>query len=376
MLTPRDGPAAVRLLDGRVLVVGGSGDEFDPSTAELYDPPSGTWSATGSMLAPSDGLPPTLLLDGRVLVGDQVDGHYGNGDFYGYELYDPATGTWTATGRMAGDVPGDTPTVLRDGRVLALSQGGAQVYDPASGTWTVTRKMNDQGYETAAALLPDGKVLLAGGRGYGGGLAYYFLKSAQVYDPAPGSWTAIANMHEETRTSAAFLQPDGKVLVLGSAYGDSFHAEVYDPAGGTWTERAVRPGLRYQAATPLSDGTVLVAFVTDAEQPACGAELYDPRTASWTTAASMLRCGGSLTLLLASSSKPPAQGTIPASLFACLRCRRIHGMAFTTDMRCRSRRAAMSGTAPGRCTRSQKSSREHRNRPASGTRWIFSSTDR
>ena len=52
MGTPRDGPDAVRLLDGRVLVVGGSGGESDPTTAELYDPVSGTWSATGSMLKP------------------------------------------------------------------------------------------------------------------------------------------------------------------------------------------------------------------------------------------------------------------------------------------------------------------------------------
>ena len=296
MLTPRE-EHSVRLLDGRVLVVGQSGGEFDPATAELYDPASGTWSATGSMLAPLYGLPPTLLLDGRVLVGDEVDGHYGQGDFFGHELYDPATGTWTATSRMVGDVPGDTPTVLQDGRVLALNGGGAQVYDPASGTWTATGKMNDRGYETAA-LLSDGKVLVAGGQGFRGGIDYYLLDSAQVYDPVTGSWTAIANMHAKTRTAAAFLQPDGKVLVLGSASGPSFHAEVYDPATGTWTELPVRAGIRYGTATQLSDGAVLVFGVTDAEPAACTADLYDPHTASW-TATSMLRCGGgSFTLLL------------------------------------------------------------------------------
>ena len=46
------------------------GDENDV-TAELYDPESGTWSATGSMLKPhACGFRATLLRDGRVLVGE------------------------------------------------------------------------------------------------------------------------------------------------------------------------------------------------------------------------------------------------------------------------------------------------------------------
>ena len=50
MGTPRSGHTAVRLLDGRVLVVGGADhDEENDTSAELYDPDSGTWSATGNM---------------------------------------------------------------------------------------------------------------------------------------------------------------------------------------------------------------------------------------------------------------------------------------------------------------------------------------
>ena len=52
MGTPRSGHAAVRLLDGRVLVVGGADGVENDTSAELYDPTSGTWSATGSMLKP------------------------------------------------------------------------------------------------------------------------------------------------------------------------------------------------------------------------------------------------------------------------------------------------------------------------------------
>ncbi len=102
MGSPRSGHTAVRLLDGRVLVVGGyPGDEPDDAltSAELYDPNSGTWSATGSMLRPHGGFPATLLRDGRVLVGD-VDDPGADTPVAGAEVYDPASGTWTVTGKM------------------------------------------------------------------------------------------------------------------------------------------------------------------------------------------------------------------------------------------------------------------------------------
>ena len=76
MGTPRYDHAAVRLLDGRVLVVGGSSRAIlrvDLTSAELYDPGKGTWSATGNMVKPHIGLAATLLRDGRVLVGDIDD---------------------------------------------------------------------------------------------------------------------------------------------------------------------------------------------------------------------------------------------------------------------------------------------------------------
>jgi hypothetical protein len=304
MGTPRDGHDAVRLLDGRVLVIGGSGGEFDPATAELYDPVSGTWSATGSMLNIRAGLPPVLLLDGRVLAGDVVDGTDGNPDLYGSELYDPATGIWTATGPMVGDSPGDASTVLRDGRVLVVGGDGPELYDPASGTWTATGEMNHQGADGGAAiLLSDGKVLVAGGYGDYDGVedpSFAFTDRAEIYDPDTGSWSEIANMHEPNLASMATLLPDGKALVVAE-YG---LWEIYDPATGTWTALAEPTGFNVSRAL-LSDGTVLM---TDPDETTPGpgpeaqcsaAALYDPRTGSTTIAASMLRCGdgSSFTLL-------------------------------------------------------------------------------
>jgi hypothetical protein len=305
MGTPRFEHAAVRLLDGRVLVVGCCGGGSDASvevttSAELYDPHSGTWSATGSL---ANGLRAnvvgraTLLRDGRVLalVAGDAD------DEVGAEVYDPASGTWTATGQMVrgAHYVGDIATELQDGRVLVAGVNGAQLYDPDSGTWIATGKMTMPRNYTAAALLPDGNVLVAGGFDIGDRQS----DVAELYDPNTGSWTAIASPRGAHRDPTATVLRDGNVLVAGRDNG-ALEWEIYDAATRTWTELAEGPGFGYGTASLLSDGTVLLADLrgrADGPEPPCPATaLYDPRTGSWTTASSMLRCAGgsSFTLLL------------------------------------------------------------------------------
>jgi hypothetical protein len=304
MGTPRSDHTAVRLLDGRVLVLGGSsGDGSDVTSAEVYDPLTGTWSATGNMIKPHLGFPPTLLRDGRVLVGDASDG-----DRPGAELYDPTSGTWSATGQMVrdADFAGDTATLLPDGRVLVTGLsagdppgscpansvcpgGGAELYDPDSGTWTAAGKMITPRYYATATVLPDGKVLVAGG---------YVIPDAEtdvaeLYDPSTGSWTAIANAHAWSGHHSATLLRDGKVLVVG--LGDPQSAKLYDPASGTWMSTGdvlPRPDTRHEIATLLHDGRVLLTGYEGT------ADLYDPATGSWSAAAPMLRPHGSRPVLL------------------------------------------------------------------------------
>ena len=178
MGTPRSGFAAVRLLDGRVLVAGGSDGQADLTSAELYDPATGTWSATGSMIHPHDvGFAATLLGDGRVLASDVTDGDTDHPS-YGAELYDPNSGTWTSTGSLDTGGVGHSATLLANGKVL-VDGGPPHLYDPDSGTWTPTGPMEPLSqFNYTAALLSDGRVLVVGGE--------FPNVRAHLYDPDDG----------------------------------------------------------------------------------------------------------------------------------------------------------------------------------------------
>jgi WD40 repeat protein len=194
MDTGREGHTAVLLRDGKVLVVGGGSNTLCAvrqscalASASLYDPISGTWTAAGRMVAVlSDRYSVTLLADGKVLVagGQKIIGNHGPSA--SAELYDPQSGAWTATGAMIEARMGHSATLLADGRVLVIGGGGEpgldnavrvpELYDPTSGTWSTTASMVATDGNTPT-LLPDGKVLVEGGPD----------GTAELYDPGSGN---------------------------------------------------------------------------------------------------------------------------------------------------------------------------------------------
>ena len=128
----------------------------------------------------------TLLPNGKVLV---AGGQGSSGFVSSAELYDPATGTWTVTGALGNARMGHTATLLANGKVLVAGGGGggylasAELYDPAAGTWTATGALSTARDYHTATLLPNGKVLVAGGYN---STSPYYLSSVELYDPADG----------------------------------------------------------------------------------------------------------------------------------------------------------------------------------------------
>src|SRR5439155_10463918 len=190
---------------------------------------------TGNMSTPRYRHAGTLLLSGKVLVtGGSLYGHQCDECLHSAELYDPATGLWTATGSMNFGRYWHTATLLASGKVLVAAGNGvasgyeisAELYDPATGTWTPTGSLLDYRKQHDATLLVSGKVLVTGGL-YPFGVA----NSAELYDPATGSWTPTGSMSMPRNYHTATLLPSGKVLVAGGYNANdapTSTAELYD----------------------------------------------------------------------------------------------------------------------------------------------------
>ncbi len=307
---------ATLLINDKVLVVGGLDPDPPnpiPTTAELYDPATRSWTASGANIEPRLHHTATLLDDGRVLVVGGVCSGCGEfGHLASAELYDPRIGTWVATGSMATEREGHTATLLPNGMVLVAggfgpvleangyrmtSLASAELYDPRTGTWAPTGSMVTAHLQHTATLLPDGIVLVAGGICSGcEGTTDDPQPSAELYDPSSGSWSATGEMIEPRGEvlHPATLLSDGTVLVAAGYTGIGGNsaiafAELFDPSSGAWTSTGTLIQARTShTATLMGDGTVLVAGGFGGGSRLASAELYDPRRGTWTATAGMI----------------------------------------------------------------------------------------
>src|SRR5438067_560530 len=186
----RYGHAAVRLLNGKVLIVGGI-DGGTNNTADLYDPNGATFTPSAHTLDSGRvAAAATLLQNGTVLIaGGSTDGTAAN-VVASAEIYDPATDTFTPALGMLGTARfGYAATLLADGSVLITGgedSGGntlqsTELFTPGANPATTgafsagTPTLNHARFQHTATLLPNGKILLAGGDAGG---------DAELVDPA------------------------------------------------------------------------------------------------------------------------------------------------------------------------------------------------
>ena len=247
---------------------------------------AGTVISTGQMAVARFDHAAVLLPTGRVLI---VGGLARNGVTQpSAELFDPATGRFVPTGKpLAQHGWGVTATLLRNGKVLVAGGGSfgcespcstasAELYDPATGTFALTGSMTVPRAEARALLLRTGEVLLVGGAPVSEGSP---LLSAELYEPTKGTFVSLGATHLTDATQITLLN-DGRALVVGSSGTD-----LYEPSTRHFTSTGVMtvPRGKFGGAL-LPDGRVLIAG-GQAGGPwgmrVTSTQIYDPRTGTF-----------------------------------------------------------------------------------------------
>ncbi len=308
MTTDRFGFTATLLLDGRVLVAAGgspapAGGTDILGSAETYNPQDGAFQASGSTGTPRIFHAASLLPNGKVLLaGGATPSGTGTTFLSSAEIYDPMSDSFTATGPMTSARQDHTATLLKDGRVLvAGGENGtflaaAEVYDPSAGQFVPAGNMITARSRHTASLLPDGRVLFAGGHNDSGALA-----TVEFFDPAAMAFQSGGSMSAPRDRLSASLLGNGRVLFAGGGTIDAGvstrpldSADIYDPISGHLAAASGFYGVTSHSATLLNSGRVLLAG-GDGFFPGCPlgpatldeclgrltiAQTYDPATGS------------------------------------------------------------------------------------------------
>jgi Kelch motif len=263
LTTPRDGPGAARLPDGRVLIAGGY-TTASLDTAEIFNPATNTFSPLGAtMSSPRYGPASAALPDGRVLI---AGGYKGPGDLTSADVFNPATGTFSPVGSMTVPREFAGAATLPDGRVLIV--GGfsntdrtptTEIFDPKTNTFSAGPNFPDARTGIAVASISGGRSLLAGGDDGSK------VSSVFVFNPSSNGFTGVGPLPGPAYAPAGASLPQGRALVAGGDDGTGkgiTTAVIFDPATNSFSSAGITPlnHRRFEAAAAeLSDGRALVA---------------------------------------------------------------------------------------------------------------------
>jgi hypothetical protein len=212
MKIPRSAHTATLLRNGLVLIAGGDTRLGDSNavtaSCELFDPKSGEWRSTTSMLDARSSHVAVPLNDGRVLV---IGGSAGRlGELRNCEIYDPKSETWSRTGAIKIERAGLAATLLPNGSVLAVggynSLGGrsyfslSEIFDPATGQWRQSQPISSPATTPTLSVLRDGRVLVSGGFNMKDYPEFHYRSDCELFTLSQGMSSV-----ESEATAGAFI---------------------------------------------------------------------------------------------------------------------------------------------------------------------------
>lgn len=164
------------------------------------------------------------------------------------------------------------------GRSCDVTHASAELYDPATGSFRPVAPMSSLRSGHAAVALPDGRILVMGGW-----TGQHATASAEAFDPRTGRFSSVGEMVAARMSPVAVSLLDDRVLILGGEErlgAPLASAEVFDPSTSTFSavgEMQVPRGSH--VATALADGRVLVTGGHRARGDILrSAEIFDPAT--------------------------------------------------------------------------------------------------
>ncbi len=195
-------------------------------------------------------------------------------------------------------------SLLSTGQVLVwdyeTTNPSAQLWNPATGTFTAVPYSAEDLFCAGLASLPDGRILVAGGHIDN----YVGITDATIFNPTTRSWAATGRMSFARWYPTLTTLPDGRMLVTSGAINcetcTADTPEVYDPAAGTWTAltNATLTLPLYPHMFVLPDGGVLVTGAYESYEEPVITRVLDLDTQTWTTVDPIPVNGGSAAMYL------------------------------------------------------------------------------
>jgi hypothetical protein len=262
------------LPDGRVIVEGGeyiNNAQVLSTLGAIYDPMANTWTAVSppagwANIGDASGM---VLPNGTFMISNALTNEQA--------LFDAANLTWTPTGAGKADVNDEEGWVLLpDDTIITVDCGAnrdhAEIYDPATGMWTAAGAplaplVDPTSEEIGPAVLrPDGTVFLAGGTGHN---AVYDFKS-KTFLAAP-DLPVVGQGQLDIADGPAALLPNGNVLLIASPGVFNPPLHVYEWDGTSLTEVGAPPAAPSDTSFSLNmlvlpTGEILLTdFTSDVE---------------------------------------------------------------------------------------------------------------
>ena len=204
--------------------------------------------------------------------------------------------TWTALTNLAPDYNGGVMLLLTDGTVICKTfsgAGGSGTYGTAwdkltpdshgsylNGTWSTIANMHDDRLYFSTQILKDGRVYVAGGEYGSGG------PKGEVYDPILNSWTMTPSVTavDTFYDANSEILPNGKVL-QAVVIGDPLRNYIYNPVANTYAiSGSSALGIHDESAwVKLPDESILVVdlYSYHTGHYFMSSERYIPSTDTW-----------------------------------------------------------------------------------------------